>query len=141
MGGAGIFVAVLAILLTGVPQSSPPKKPPDPMPDLATSIKCSTLVRPNQDITVTVTVENKGLAPAPESDFDILIKNGHAPREVAQTFKRKIRALEVGDHFSYSFKIRVALGLYEICGTADRKKKIPDTDRKNNIYCVMIEGK
>jgi hypothetical protein len=113
----------------------------DPRPDLTVKLKTTPLVRPNQDMTITVTVKNKGGGPAPESDIDIIVRNGHAPRQVAKTFKRTIRALDAGDEFSFSFPVKLSIGLYEICGSADRKKKIQDADRTNNEFCIMVEGK
>jgi hypothetical protein len=131
----------LALLLGRAVQARTTPPATDRPPDLMVSLKASALLVPNQDVTVTVTVKNQGAGPAQESDFDVIVRNGHAPREVVRTFKRKIRALDPGDHFSYSFKIKLGLGLYEVCGTSDRKKKLPDADRANNTACITIEGK
>jgi hypothetical protein len=141
MGQKGVVVAALAFLLAGGARSQTADRAAQARPDFAVTLKASSLLEPNQDITITVTVKNKGAGAAPESDFDVIVKNGHAPREVVRTFKKKIRALAPGDEFSYSFKIKVSLGLYEVCGTSDRKKKTDDADRRNNSACIMIEGK
>ncbi|HYA48873.1 MAG TPA: CARDB domain-containing protein [Burkholderiales bacterium] len=137
----GTVIAGLVLLLAGAARAQEAGQAAGSKADLAVSLKASSLLVPNQDVTITVTIKNQGSGPAPESDFDVIVKNGHAPREVVRTFKRKIRALTPGDKFSYSFKIKVALGLYEVCGTSDRKKKLDDADRTNNVACVMIEGK
>jgi subtilase family serine protease len=112
----------------------------DSRPDLVVSLRATPLVSPHQDVTITVAVKNIGGGPAPESDFEIIIRNGHATRQVVRTYKRKIRALEPGESFSFSFAVKLSLGLYQVCGTADRKKKIQDPDRANNKFCLMIEG-
>jgi subtilase family serine protease len=141
MGQKGVVIAALVFLLAGAARSQTPDRPAQARSDFAVTLKASPLLEPNQDVTITVTIKNQGAGAAPESDFDVIVKNGHAPREVVRTFKRKIRALAPGDHFSYSFKIKVALGLYEVCGTSDRKKKVDDADRTNNSACIIIEGK
>ncbi len=140
MGKRIAFVVGAALLAATAarPQAAAPAA--EPRPDLAVQLKSTPLLRPNQDVKITVTVRNKGAAAAPESDMDIIVKNGHAPRQVAKTFKRQIGALDPGDEFSYTFSVKLSIGLYEICGTSDRKKKIPDADRKNNEFCLMIEG-
>jgi hypothetical protein len=134
------FIAGLALLLAGAAYSQTPAQTTEFLPDLAVKLKATPLLRPNQDVKITVTVKNKGRVAAPESDMDIIVRNGHAPRQVAKTFKRKIRALDAGDEYSYTFSVKLSIGLYEICGTADRKKKIHDADRMNNESCIMIEG-
>ncbi len=141
MGKAGALLIGLIVLLPAAALAGFQDQASDPKPDLCPSLTSTPLLTPNQDIKITVTVLNKGAAPAPESDFDIIIRNGHAPREVVRTFKRTIRALDPADSFSYTFSIKVSLGLIEICGTSDRRKKVPDADRKNNTACIMIEGK
>jgi hypothetical protein len=134
------LVVAWALLAVMVARPQTAASGSNPRPDLAVELKSSPLLRPNQDVKITVTVRNMGGAAAPESDMDIIVRNGHAPRQVAQTFKRRIRALDPGDKFSHTFTIKLSIGLYEICATADRKKKIPDADRKNNTGCIMIEG-
>jgi subtilase family serine protease len=113
----------------------------DPKPDLVTSVSSTPLQSPNQIISITVTVKNIGEGPAPMLSCDVIFKNGHAPRNVVRKVERKIRPLAAGDSFSYVLSIRLSLGLYEICATADRKKKVPESDETNNRSCLMIEGK
>ncbi len=136
-----VFIACgLAVLLAGAANAQ--QQAQDPLvPDLSVSIKASPLLKINQDVKISTTVKNEGMGPAPESDIDIIIKNGHAPRQVVRSVKRKIRALTPGDSFTFSFSVKLNPGLYEICGTADRKKKLADPDRKNNIFCLLMEGK
>lgn len=142
-GGMGerialIVATALLAATAGRPQAAAPGT--EARPDLTVELKATPLLRPNQDVKITVTVRNKGTAAAPESDMDVIIRNGHAPRQVAKTFKRQIRALDPGDQYSYTFSVKLSIGLYEVCGASDRKKKIPDADRKNNESCIMIEG-
>ncbi len=113
----------------------------DNRPDLAVTLKSTALLSPFQDVTVTVSVKNNGAGPAPESGCDIFIRNGHAPRETVKVLKKAIRALGPGDQYSFSFSIKLGLGLYEIVATADRKKKIPESDETNNETRLVIEGK
>jgi subtilase family serine protease len=113
----------------------------DNRPDLVVALKSTELVSPLQDVKVTVTVINKGAGPAPKSDCDVFIRNGHAPRETIRVFKKAIRALNPGDQYSFSFSVKLNLGLYEIAAIADRKKKIPEADETNNRIRIMIEGK
>ena len=113
----------------------------DPKPDLVTSIQSTPLRSPNQNVSITVTVKKIGDAPAPMFSCDVIFKNGHAPRNVVRKVERKIRPLAAGDSFSYVLSIRVSLGLYEICATADRKRKVPESDETNNRSCLMIKGK
>lgn len=116
-------------------------KAADNRPDLMVALKSTALLSPLQDVTITVTVKNKGAGPAPESDCDVFIRNGHAPRETVRVFKKALRALNPGDQYSFSFSIKLNLGLFEIAATVDRKKKIPETDETNNQARIMIEGK
>jgi hypothetical protein len=113
----------------------------DNRPDLIVILKSTELLSPLQDVTVTVTVKNNGAGPAPQSNCDIFIRNGHAPRETVRAFKRVLRALGPGDQYSFSFSIKLGLGLYEIAATADRKKRIPEADETNNETRIIIEGK
>lgn len=110
-------------------------------PDLTVSLKSSELLRPHQDITVTVTVKNIGGSPAPKSDCRILIRNGHAPRETVRTIKKDIRALDAGGQYAFAFSIKLELGLYEIEAVVDSKKKIDESNEANNQTRIMIEGK
>jgi hypothetical protein len=128
------------LLLTTVALAKEPAPKPDPLPDLISTLKTSPLLEPNKDVTVSITVINQGAAPAPESEYEIIIKNARAPREVIRVLKRNIRALEANDKFSYSFNIKLGLGFFEICGTIDRKKKIKESDETNNKACLTIEG-
>ena len=116
-------------------------KAADNRPDLVVALKSTELVSPLQDVTVTVTVINKGAGPAPESDCVVLVRNGHSPRQTLRTVKKVIRALDAGDRYAFSFSIKLGLGLYEIVATADRKKRITETDETNNQTRIMIEGK
>jgi subtilase family serine protease len=116
-------------------------KAADNRPDLMVTLKSTALLSPLQDVTITVTVINNGAGPAPKSDCDVFVRNGHAPRQTVKTLRKAIRALEPGDHYTFSFAIRLNLGLFEIAATVDRKKKIPETDEKNNKARIMIEGK
>lgn len=116
-------------------------KTADNRPDLMVALKSTALLSPLQDVTITVTVKNNGAGPAPESDCDVFVRNGHAPRQTVKTLRKAIRALEPGDHYAFAFSIRLNLGLFEIAATVDRKKKIPETDETNNQTRIMIEGK
>jgi len=137
----GVLVLGLALLAACASRPQTSTKATDPWADLTVQLRSTPLLRPGQDVKITWTVKNIGHAPAPESHMDIIVKNAHAPRQVAKTFKRKVRALGAGDEFSSTFSVRLSIGLYEICGTADRKKKVRDSDRKNNQDCILIEGK
>jgi len=128
------------LLLTTAALAQEPAPKTDPLPDLISTLKTSPLLAPNKDVTVNITVANQGAAPAPESEYEIIIKNARAPREVIRVFKKKIRALELNDKYSYSFNIKLGLGFFEICGTVDRKKKIKESDKTNNKTCLTIEG-
>ena len=134
-----VFVG-LTIVLAGAVRAQTPDTAANPLPDLISAIKTSPLLEPNKDVTVKVTVINQGAAAAPESEYEIIIKNARAPREVIRVLKRTIRALEPNDKFSYSFSIKLGLGFFEICGTNDRKKKIKESDETNNKACITIEG-
>jgi CARDB len=130
----------LAVMLNVAAHAREPAQDPAG-PDLAVIVKVSPLLTVNQDVKISTTVKNEGLGPAAESEVEIIIKNGHAPRQVVRTVKRKIRGLTAGDSFTFSFSVKLNPGLYEICGTADRKKKLPDPDRKNNVFCLLTEGR
>ncbi len=136
--------AGLLILFAGQAFAQAPAPTPEtadkPLPDLISTIKTSPLLEPNKDVTVKITVINQGAAAAPESEYEVIIKNARAPREVIRVLKRTIRALEPNDKFSYSFSIKLGLGFFEICGTNDRKKKIKESDEANNKACITIEG-
>lgn len=134
------IIGGLSVLLAGAVYSQEAAQDL-PVPNLAVTVKTSPLLKVNQDVKVSTTVKNEGLGPADESEIEIIIKNGNAPRQVVRTLKRKIRALTPGDSFTFSFSVKLNPGLYEICATADRKKKLPDPERKNNVFCLRVEGK
>jgi len=113
----------------------------DNRPDLVVTLKSTPLISQLQDVTVTVNVKNIGAGPAPKSGCDIFIRNGHAPRETVRVFKKAVRALDPGDQYTFSFSIKLNLGLFEIAATADRKKKIAEADETNNQTRILIEGK
>jgi subtilase family serine protease len=114
---------------------------PDSRPDLTVSLKSTELLKPHQDITITVTVKNIGDSPAPKSDCQVFIRNGHAPRQTVKTLKKAIRPLDPGDQYIFSFSIKLGLGLYEAAAVADRKNRISEADETNNETRIMIEGK
>ncbi len=138
-----LLVAALTLLTAAAlaqASDAAPEAAAKPLADLTSTIKTSPLLEPNKDVTVSVTVLNKGAVAAPESEYEIIIKNARAPREVIRVMKRTIRALEANDKFIYSFNIKLGLGFFEICGTSDRKKKIKESDEANNKTCITIEG-
>ena len=110
-------------------------------PDLTVSLKSSTLVRPHQDITITVTAKNIGGSQAPRSDCRILLRNGHAPRQTVRTIKKYVRTLDAGGQYAFAFSIKLELGLYEIEAQIDPKNKIDESDETNNQAKILIEGK
>jgi subtilase family serine protease len=141
-----LLCAAMISLLSGNPagaqsEAAVAAKAADNKPDLVVAVKSTPLLRPLQDVTVTVTVKNKGAGPAAESGCDVFIRNGHAPRETVRVFKKVVRALDPEDQYSFSFSIKLNLGLFEIEAAVDRKKKIPEADETNNKTRIMIEGK
>ncbi len=117
------------------------QKTEEPKPDLITSIKVSDTTAPHQDVSISTTVKNIGLASAPESLCDVTVRNARPPRQVLKRFQEKIRELDPGDFFTFSISVKPGLGMYEVCAYADAKKSIEESDETNNRSCAMIEGK
>jgi subtilase family serine protease len=138
---AGALCA-LSILRTAAasPARDPRGQDPVRRPDLKVEIGTSKMIWPRRDITVTVSVKNVGDGPAPRSDCRILIKHAHAPRQTIKTIKKSVRALDAGDGYAFSFSVNLALGLWEIKATADRKNKILEADETNNEARIVIAG-
>jgi subtilase family serine protease len=110
-------------------------------PDLSVRLGSTVPVWPRNAVNVTVTVKNIGGAPAPKSDCRIIIRQGHAPRQVIRTINKTVRALDPGDKYAFSFPLKVGLGLFEVAATVDRKNKIAESDETNNNDRIMITGK
>ena len=113
---------------------------PRPKPDLTVKLESTALLRPNQRITITVTVKNDG-GPAPASGCVVFVRNARPPRQTMRTFKKAVRALDPGDQYAFSLFIKLGLGLYEVTAVADPKKKISETDEANNEARIWIVGK
>lgn len=130
--GLGLLLAVTCF----------PAAPQDPAkPDLSVGLESTGLRAPNQKVTVTVTVANVGSAPAPASGCAIFLRNAHAPRQTVRTVRKEVRALAPGDHYAFSFSVRLGLGLFEIEAASDPKKKIDESDETNNQARITIAGK
>jgi NAD(P)-dependent dehydrogenase (short-subunit alcohol dehydrogenase family) len=112
---------------------------PPPKPDLTVKLESTALLRPNQLITITVTVMNNG-GPAPASGCVIFVRNVHPPRQTLRTIKKTVRALDSGDHFTFSFTIKLGLGLFEVTAVTDPKNKIAELDETNNEARIRIKG-
>lgn len=117
------------------------QKAEEPKPDLVASIKVSEIAAPHQDVSISTTVKNIGLAPSPASFCDIIVRNARPPRQVFKRFQEKIRELDPDEFFTFSISVKPGLGLYEVCAYADAKKSVDESDETNNRSCAMIEGK
>ncbi len=112
-----------------------------PRSDLTAAVAATFPNWPQNDITVTVTLKNAGEAPAPKSTCMVYIRNAAPPRQTVKRIKKVVRALEPGDGFAFSFKIRLSLGLYELEAVADRGDKIREKDEENNKARLTISGR
>lgn len=111
-----------------------------PGPDLAVALHSTKPDWPRNNAKITVTVKNNGDAPAPKADCRVIIRQGHAPRQVIRTIKKAIRALGAGDRYEFSFVVKVGLGIFEAEATVDRKNRIVETDETNNTAKILIVG-
>jgi subtilase family serine protease len=114
---------------------------PEAKPDLTVSLRSTELLKPHQNITITVTVKNGGAGPAPRSECRVLIKNAHAPRQTMRTIRKNVRALGAGDEYAFSFSVKLGLGMFEITAKTDWKDKIAESDETNNEARIVIAGK
>lgn len=114
---------------------------PEALPDLTVSLRSTELVRPHQEITVTVAVKNGGAGPAPKSECRVLIRNAHAPRQTVRAIRKVVRPLDAGDEYAFSFPVKLGLGLFEIAAETDRKAKIAESDETNNATRILIKGR
>ena len=122
-------------------QEVAPEKKADPKADLVLTVESSADVAFMETITITVTIKNKGTAPSPETDCELIVRKAVPPRRQLKKYEKKIRALDPGDSFSYGTPLKPGLGQYEVCATVDPKKKIPEEDEENNSSCIKIVGK
>jgi subtilase family serine protease len=109
-------------------------------PDLAVALDSTEPDWPRNNAKITVTVKNVGDAPAPKADCRVIIRQGHAPRQVVRTVKKTVRALGAGDRFEFTFVVKVGLGIFEAEATIDRKNRIAEADETNNAARIMIVG-
>jgi subtilase family serine protease len=109
-------------------------------PDLAVGLKSTEPDWPRNNARITVTVRNIGDAPAPKAECRVIIRQGHAPRQVIRTVRKTIRALGAGDRYEFAFIVKVGLGIFEVAATVDRKNKIAETDETNNVAKILIAG-
>jgi len=109
-------------------------------PDLTVSLESTRPGWPRNEAKITVTVRNVGHMLAPRSDCRVIIRQGHAPRQVIRTIKKAVRALGAGDRYEFAFPVKVGLGLFEVAATVDRKNKIAEADETNNAARIMIVG-
>jgi hypothetical protein len=109
-------------------------------PDLSVALDSTKPDWPRNNAKITVTVRNRGDAPAPKADCRVIIRQGHAPRQVIRTIKKTIRALGAGDRYEFTFVVKVGLGIFEAEATVDRKNRIAEADETNNAARIMIVG-
>ncbi len=110
-------------------------------PDLAAALGSTVPNWPRHDIAITLTVRNIGAGPCQQSVCQIFVRNAHAPRQTIRRIKKTVRALDAGDAFSFSFTIKLGLGLYEIEAVADRGNKIAEPDETNNTARLTLAGR
>ncbi len=137
-GGLALLGLLPALVASGAGLARTGQKP---RPDLTAAVAATFPDWPQNDITVTVTLKNPGEAPAPKSVCMVYIRNATPPRQTVKRIKKAVRALEPGDEFAFSFKIRLALGMYEIVAVADRGDKIREKDEENNKARLTISGR
>ena len=109
-------------------------------PDLAVALDSTKPEWPRNNAKISVTVRNTGDAPAPKADCRVIIRQGHAPRQVIRTVKKTIRPLGAGDRYEFTFVVKVGLGIFEAEATVDRKNRIAEADETNNAARIMIVG-
>jgi subtilase family serine protease len=110
-------------------------------PDLTLALEATAPDWPRNDVFVTVTLKNLGDVPCPGSVCRVYIRNAHPPRQTMKRVTKDIRPLDPGDHFAFSFKIRVSLGTYEIEAVADLGNKIAERDETNNSARITVSGR
>jgi len=113
----------------------------EPKPDLAAEIETSKKETFLESFTITVTIKNTGTAPSPETVCEVMVRNGHSPRQILRRFEKKIREIDAGGSYSYASPLKVGRGLFEICAVVDPGKKIDEKDKANNRACLEIAGK
>jgi hypothetical protein len=113
----------------------------DPRPDLITGVDVSSTAGSLRDVSISTTVKNVGSGPSPESLCDVIFRNARPPRQVLKKVQQKIRELDPGDAYTFSFTITTGFGMYEVCAFADAKKSVDESDETNNRSCTMLEGK
>jgi hypothetical protein len=131
-------IAGLCVILAGASRPAPRG---EAGPDLAAALGSTVPNWPRHDIAVTLTVKNIGAGPCPRSVCQIFVRNAHAPRQTIKRIKKAVRALDAGDEFSFSFTIKLGLGLYEIEAVADRGNKIAEPDETNNTARLTLAGR
>jgi hypothetical protein len=85
----------------------------DAKPDLITSIDVSRTSGSLRDASINTTVKNIGSGPSPESLCDVIFRNARPPRQVLKKVRQKIRELDPGDAYTFSFTIKTGFGMYE----------------------------
>ena len=113
----------------------------DPKPDLITAVDISRTAGSLRDVSINTTVKNVGSGPSPESLCDVIFRNARPPRQVLKKVRQKIRELDPGDAYTFSFTITTGFGMYEVCAIVDAKKSVDESDETNNRSCTMLEGK
>jgi hypothetical protein len=114
---------------------------PEPQPDLISALESTSTTAPLQDVSITVTVKNTGMGPAPQSFCDVIFKNRRPPRQLLRRYQEQIPDLAPGGMFVYTFSIKPGLGSYEVCAIADSKKQVRESDETNNRACITLIGK
>ena len=109
-------------------------------PDLAVDLRSTKPEWPRNNAKITVTIRNIGDAPAPKASCRVIIRQGHAPRQVIRTIKKTVRALGAGDRYEFAFTVKVGLGIFEAAAEVDRKNRIAESDEKNNTARISIVG-
>lgn len=139
---AGIAVhAAPAPPLNAAPKPGPTARSQESRPDLAVSLRSTTPNRPRNEVIITVTVRNAGDAASPRTSCQVFLRNAHPPRQTVKQVKKGVRALEPNDQYAFSFRVRLALGTYEVEAVADRAGKIDEPDKANNSARLTLAGR
>lgn len=109
-------------------------------PDLAVDLRSTGPDWPQNNAKITVTIRNIGDAPAPKANCRVIIRQGHAPRQVIRTIKKTVRALGAGDRYEFAFTVKVGMGMFEAAAEVDRKNRIAESDERNNTAKILIVG-
>ncbi len=136
-GGRALFPLLIAVVTVSFLAGSRQEA----KPDLTVSLQASAPDWPRNDVFITVTVTNPGDAPSPASGCEVYIRNARPPRQTVKTIKKDVRALDPGDHFAISFKVRVALGMYEIEAVVDKAGRIAEKNEDNNKARLTVTGR